>query len=121
MHHEFWGFVQTRLRPGSVVLVNSSVFEGTIESEGVDVIEVAAADLAIDLGNIMTASVVMTGALCKVTGLVSLDALEAAVPLCLPPYRAKHVPLNQKALRLGYDSVAETTEPAWPTNAGVSS
>jgi 2-oxoglutarate ferredoxin oxidoreductase subunit gamma len=113
MHHEYWGFVEERLRPGSVVLVNSTVFRGTIGRDDLNLIELPATDLAVDVGNIMTASVVMVGALSALSGLVSLEALLAAVPQSLPPYRTQHIELNQAALQAGYGAVTRDTYPAW--------
>jgi Pyruvate/2-oxoacid:ferredoxin oxidoreductase gamma subunit len=113
MHHDYWSFVRERLRPGSVVLVNTTVFRGDLDREGLHVFDLAATDIAVDAGNIMTASVVMVGALSALTGLVTLDSLLAAVPQSLPPYRTQHIELNQTALRAGFDAVARDLVPAW--------
>jgi 2-oxoglutarate ferredoxin oxidoreductase subunit gamma len=113
MHHDYWGFVRDRLRPGSIVLVNSTVFRGELARDGLEVIDLPATDLAVDAGNIMAATVVMVGALSALTGLVSLDALVAAVPQALPPYRTKHIELNQAALRAGFAAVETGRYPAW--------
>lgn len=115
MHHDYWGFVRERLRPGSIVLVNSTVFQGDLVREGLHVVDLAATDLAVDVGNIMAATVVMVGALAALSGLVSLDALLAAVPQALPPYRTKHIAVNQDALRAGFGAVEHGRFPAWQT------
>lgn len=113
MHHDYWGFVRDRLRPGSLVLVNSTVFRGDLVRDGLHVVDIAATDLAVDAGNIVAATVVMVGALSALTGLVSLDSLLAAVPQALPPYRTKHIELNQAALRAGHAAVEPDRHPAW--------
>lgn len=113
MHHDYWGFVRDRLRPGSIVLVNSTVFQGDLDRDGLHVVDLAATDLAVDVGNIMAATVVMVGALAGLSGLVSLDSLLAAVPEALPPYRTKHIAVNQDALRAGYGAVEPGRFPAW--------
>jgi 2-oxoglutarate ferredoxin oxidoreductase subunit gamma len=120
MHHDYWSFVRDRLRPGSVVLVNSTVFAGDLDRTDLHVIDLAATDLAVDVGNIMAATVVMVGALSALTGLVSLEALLDAVPQSLPPYRTQHIALNQAALRAGFAAVPLGALPAWlPTNETV--
>ena len=119
MHHDYWGFVRDRLRPGSVVLVNTTVFRGDLERDGLHVVDLAATDLAVDVGNIMAATVVMVGALSALSGLVSLDSLVAAVPEALPPYRTKHIAVNQDALRAGFAAVTPGTVPAWATEGAV--
>jgi len=113
MHHDYWGFVRDRLRPGTVLLLNTTVFRGEVGRDDVVVVEVPATDLAVDAGNIMAASVVMVGALSALTGLVSLDALLDVVPDALPPYRTRHVELNRTALRVGFDAVGRDRHPAW--------
>lgn len=105
MHHDYVEPTLRRLRPGSVVLRNSTVYEGEVDVDGVELHDVPATELAVRVGNIMTASMVMTGAHARVTRLVGLDALEAAVAQALPPYRAKHVALNVAALRAGWEAV----------------
>ena len=113
MHHDYWSFVRDRLRPGSVLLVNSTVFRGDVPREGLHVFDIAATDIAVDVGNIMAATVVMVGALSALTGLVTLDGLLAAVPQSLPPYRTQHIALNEAALRAGFDAVERDVIPAW--------
>lgn len=119
MHHDYWGFVEQRLRAGSVVLVNSTVFRGSIDRADVHVIQVPATDIAVDIGNIMAASVVMIGALSAATNLVGLESLLESVSACLPPYRAQHVPLNQAALRTGFGAVTAGPEDAWTADVQI--
>ncbi len=98
MHHDFSGPTVARLGAGGVALVNSTVFEGALAVDGLTVIDVPATDLAVDLGNIMTASMVMVGTYAAVTGLTALESLIEAVAASLPSYRSKHVELNVAAL-----------------------
>src|SRR5438876_8957303 len=90
MHHDYSRPTFERLRPDSVLMVNSTVFDGPIDRDAYTVVDVPATDLAVGLGNIMTASMVMVGAYSAVTGLVGIDALVDAVSAALPSYRAKH-------------------------------
>ena len=102
MHHDYVEPTIARLRPGSIVLRNSTVYEGDVEVDGIELVDVPATELAVGVGNIMTASMVMTGAYARITGLVSLESLEAAVATSLPSYRTKHIELNVEALRTGW-------------------
>jgi Pyruvate/2-oxoacid:ferredoxin oxidoreductase gamma subunit len=113
MHHDFSAPTMARLREGSVVLVNSTVFEGTFDRDPYLVVDVPATDLAVELGNIMTASMVMLGAYGAVTELVSLDALIDAVSASLPSYRSQHVALNVNALHAGFAAAPRALAPAW--------
>jgi 2-oxoglutarate ferredoxin oxidoreductase subunit gamma len=89
------------------------VFEGSFDTAEYRVVELPATDLAVDLGNIMTASMVMLGAYVATTNIVSLDSLDAAVAGSLPSYRTQHVALNVAALRAGFDAAPPTLVPAW--------
>jgi Pyruvate/2-oxoacid:ferredoxin oxidoreductase gamma subunit len=116
MHHDYWQSVRQRLRPGSVVLVNTSVFEARGELDaGWQVLEVPATDLAVDVGNIMTASLVMVGAFASATGIVGIEALRHGLEESIPPYRRQHIPLNLAALEVGLAAVPPGTHPAWST------
>ena len=123
MHHDFADPTLARLRPGSVVLINSTVARGLDLDDAWQVIEVPASDLAVEVGNVMTASMVMTGAYAAVTGLVGLESLVTALTVSLPSYRTQHADLNERALRLGWSSSAAVAAPgsvpAWPVPTGV--
>ena len=113
MHPDFSEPTRAKLRPGSLVLVNSTVFEGSFDRDEYQVVEVAATDLAVDLGNIMTASMIMLGAYVATTDMVALDSLDDAVAASLPSYRRQHVERNVAAIRAGFDVAPRDLSPAW--------
>ena len=113
MHHDFSEPTRAKLRPGSLVLVNTTVFEGSFDPDRHRVVEIAATDLAVDLGNIMTASMVMLGAYVAATDIVQLDAIDAAIADALPAYRSQHVALNVSAVHAGFDTAPRALSPAW--------
>lgn len=119
MHHAHFDPVHRRLRPGAVVVVNSTVFESPFDRTPFTVLDVPATAVAGEVGNVMAASMVGLGAYATATAIVSLDSLEAAVADALPPYRSQHVALNVAALRAGRDAVGSVTVPAWDEDAGV--
>jgi Pyruvate/2-oxoacid:ferredoxin oxidoreductase gamma subunit len=120
MHHEHWEGTRDRLAAGGVVLLNSTVFAGEIDREEHLVIDIPATELAGDLGNVMLASTILTGAYAAATDLVGLDALVEALPRVLPPYRLQHVAVNERALRVGFDAAPPGCALAW-SPAGASS
>ena len=104
MHHDYWEPTRDLLRPETYVLVDSSVFEGTLPSWLHRATRIPATGLAIELGKVQTASLVLLGALVAVTELIPLRAVINAVPAALPPYRQAAVKFNQRALQVGYDA-----------------
>lgn len=123
MHHEHAPPMLAKLRADGVAFVNISVVEGELDTGAAARVDLAATDIAVEVGNIICASLVMTGALAAATGLVTLPALVDAVAAALPPYRQQHVALNQDALRAGFAAVPAGAHPAWgvttlPAGAG---
>jgi Pyruvate/2-oxoacid:ferredoxin oxidoreductase gamma subunit len=113
LHHDYSEATIRRLRPGSLALVNTSVFEGELDRDKWTVLDIAATDIASDVGNPLAAAMVMVGAYIAATGLVSVDALVGAVGDSLPPYRQQHVELNVAALHAGFDAAPRDVAPAW--------
>jgi Pyruvate/2-oxoacid:ferredoxin oxidoreductase gamma subunit len=113
MHHDYSAPTIALLRPGSLALVNTSVFEGDVSSTGATVLDIAATELAASVGNPLAAAMVMAGAYTAATGLVALDSLVEGVAASLPPYRQQHVEVNVAALRAGFDSTRRDVALAW--------
>jgi 2-oxoglutarate ferredoxin oxidoreductase subunit gamma len=113
MHHEHWQPTQRRLVPGSVLLVNSTVFAEPLDRDALVVVDVPASATAAGLGNVMAASMVMAGAYAAATELVGLPALEEAVGEALPSYRQQHRELNVRALRAGFELAPRGLALAW--------
>ncbi len=113
MHHEFWEPTRAKLRPGSVLFINSTLFEAEFDRSPYTIIEVPASRVAIELGARQAGSMVMVGAVAAATGLVKLESLVSAMEASLPSYRKKHVPDNAKALQAGFDAAPAGVAPAW--------
>ena len=85
MHHDYSEPTRRRLRPGSLALVNSTVFHGPLHADGDGgadayvVVDVPASDVAVEVGSVMVASMVMLGAYAAVTDIVPLQSLIDAV------------------------------------------
>jgi Pyruvate/2-oxoacid:ferredoxin oxidoreductase gamma subunit len=118
MHHEYWEPMHAKLRDGSVLFLNSTLFEGAVERQRFQVFDVPATEIAAtELGNLLVASMVMTGAYVAITGLVSIESAVEAMRQSVPSYRQQHVALNERALRTGYDRVDKLVAPAWAAAA----
>ena len=116
MHHEYWEPVQQRLRPNALVLVNTTVFDLSVDWSPYRLVEVPASDVAVDVGSVQAASMVMIGAYAAATGVVKLGSLIEAVERSLPSYRAQHRARNVTALEKGYGLVTPDMAPAWPVD-----
>ncbi len=117
MHREHAEHALASVRRDGVLLLNASVFDADLDRPPRHVLRVRATDLAVDVGNVMAASMVMLGAYAAATGLVGMDSLVEAVRSTLPAYRAQHVELNQRALHAGAGAVRPMAVPAWPVGS----
>ena len=113
MHHAYFAPVRRKLVPGSLLLINSSIFEGALDRNVQRVFDVPATQLANELGNALAASLVLIGAFAGLTGLVAIDSLVAAMRESVPAYRRQHVETNEKALRTGFETLPRGAAPAW--------
>jgi Pyruvate/2-oxoacid:ferredoxin oxidoreductase gamma subunit len=119
MHHDYWAPVSERLDRRSLVLLNSSVFIGDVDRSAHQVLEVPATALAVEAGNGVAATMVMSGAYAAATGLVRVESLAAAVGDSLPSYRSQHRALNEKAVWAGAAAVPAVVEMAWPPEPAI--
>jgi Pyruvate/2-oxoacid:ferredoxin oxidoreductase gamma subunit len=122
LHPDYADPVLARVRPGGLVLCNSVLWDHSLERADLEVVDVAAADLAVEAGHVMAVSMVMLGALSTLTRVVGLDQLCAAVRACVPPYRQQHLELNDRALQAGARAVLPSPAyEAWPVGASAGS
>ena len=98
MHRSFWDGVAPRLRPGALVVVNSSLFADDLPVAG-EVVRLPATDIAASVASPMAAGFVMLGALAATTGIVDILRLQASVEQIVPPYRRQHIEANQRLFR----------------------
>lgn len=89
------------VKPGGVLVVNSSMVPDESERDDIDVVYAPASDLATEIGNVRMANVICLGALAEATGVVALDAVAQALDDHLPKRHRDLLDLNKQALRKG--------------------
>lgn len=99
------------LRPGGVLVVNTSLAAPPSKRTDVVVVGVPTSEIAEELGDIRYASMVALGALAEAAGVVSLEALHAVLEDLLPAHRRHMAAGNQEALRRGARCAREVTAP----------
>jgi 2-oxoglutarate ferredoxin oxidoreductase subunit gamma len=113
MHHAFFAPIHQKLRPGALVVVNSTAFEGRIETEAARIFEVQATKLANELGNPLGGAMVLIAAYANLTGILGLESLVEAMRQSIPSYREQHIESNERALRAGFEALPAGEAPAW--------
>ena len=89
------------IKPGGVLVVNSSLIPQKSERDDIRVIYAPATDMASELGNPRLANVICLAALVEATGVVKLDAVRQALSDHLPERHRKLLGLNNEAMDKG--------------------
>jgi 2-oxoglutarate ferredoxin oxidoreductase subunit gamma len=111
-HDDYWPDVESKLRPGGLVLVNDTTFTSEVRAD-VTIHRIAANAVATDLGAPLSGALVILAAFCTLTALVGTESLVAAMRSSIPSYRTQHIVANERALRAGEELVAAGAVPAW--------
>jgi 2-oxoglutarate ferredoxin oxidoreductase subunit gamma len=112
MHPMGWPSMAAKLRPGGLVLINTSVFEETVGYDGT-VISLAVTGMATAAGMQQAGAMVALGAFAAATRIVKIETLHTIAEEVLPPYRRQFAAANRRALTMGYEAVADRLCPAW--------
>ena len=89
------------VKPGGLVLVDSTLVEVNTARTDLTIVEVPATKMATDNGKDGLANVILVGKLNNVAHLVSDEALKAAVPKCVSARKQHLLQHNLDALQLG--------------------
>ena len=92
--------------PGGYIFLNSSVVSGSVDREDVQVFPVPCNDIARELGNEKAANMVMLGAYVGVTKALDPDTIRAMIEQTFAGKKAKYIPLNLEAFRIGMECVS---------------
>jgi 2-oxoglutarate ferredoxin oxidoreductase subunit gamma len=93
---------QNQIQSGGILFLNSSLIQADTSRDDIDVVRVAADDIAKQLGSPKSANMVMLGVLIKKSKLVSLASTVEGLKNTMKN-KQKLLEINEKALQTGYD------------------
>lgn len=96
---------ESRVRPGGMIFVNSSLIDRDVERSDVEEIRVPANEIAESLGSARAANMVMLGGVIKKTGVVDLDVAVGCLEKVLSERAMALLDVNKKALKRGFEKV----------------
>jgi 2-oxoglutarate ferredoxin oxidoreductase subunit gamma len=94
------------VKPGGTVFINTSLVVSRPKRTDVKVVEIAANEIAEELGSIKCANMVMLGAFAKKTGAVKIETLKANIKKAYPRAKDALLEINKKAIDRGGQAVA---------------
>ncbi len=90
------------LKPGGLLLINSSLVTADISRDDLRVLEIPSNELANEkLDNTRVANIIILGAYIEITKVVTIDSIIESLKKVLPERRHNLIPLNRQALELG--------------------
>jgi len=93
------------VKPGGVLVANSTLIRARSERDDISVVYVPANDLAAELGNVKMANVVLLGALLATRPILPVEAVKKAMEDHIPERRKHIIEPNKRALDRGIEYV----------------
>jgi 2-oxoglutarate ferredoxin oxidoreductase subunit gamma len=93
------------LKPGGLMLINSTLVKGAPQRKDINVVSIPAQDMAEKIGNPRFANMVALGAMAKLTGALAVTEIEGILKKFFSPDKHQFIPLNVEAIRTGYGAV----------------
>jgi 2-oxoglutarate ferredoxin oxidoreductase subunit gamma len=100
------------VRPGGVLVVNTSLVDRNPEREDISVVLVPANEIAEELGSLRLANLVLLGALLDRLDVLSIEQVGEGLKEHIPAHRRNLLDLNLEALRRGAKLSKAQLEPA---------
>lgn len=92
-----------KIKKDGLMIANSTLVNQIKSRNDISYLFVPISGLAEQIGNIKMANIISLGCLAKSEKLLSIDYLTEALNLVIPPHRKNLLPLNTKALKIGYE------------------
>ncbi|MDM5328452.1 2-oxoacid:acceptor oxidoreductase family protein [Neobacillus sp. CF12] len=97
---------ESRVRPGGLLIINSSLVTRVSKRSDIEMIELTATDMAADLGNARVANMILLGAFIERTKVVSSDAIIESLKKVLSKGKHHLIEVNKQALNKGKTMVS---------------
>ncbi len=91
------------------LITNKSLVTKDFSRTGINTFSIPANELAEEIGNSRMASMLLTGAMAEITGILTLDQVKKALENNLPERHKKTIPMNFEAIDKGAEFIRELT------------
>jgi 2-oxoglutarate ferredoxin oxidoreductase subunit gamma len=105
MNPESLSLCEGSLKPGGLLVINSSLVKEAPKRTGLRVVTIDLQDIAEKIGHGRIANMVALGAMAKLTGALSLREIEPILENFFGTDKHKFVPMNVEAIRAGFEAV----------------
>ncbi|HNW25809.1 MAG TPA: 2-oxoacid:acceptor oxidoreductase family protein [Candidatus Gastranaerophilaceae bacterium] len=96
-----------KIKKGGWIIANSSLINEEKPRNDINYVFAPITNIANDLGEVKISNIISLGILAKVSNLTSIQSLHSALDSVLPEHRKNLLPLNLKALEMGFNFASE--------------
>jgi len=96
---------QDKIVEGGLLILNSSLVDGQVGRNDLEVVKIPATEAADKLGNIRVANIVALGAFVKRSGILKMSSIEKALEHIFTGRKANLLEINKRALATGAEGV----------------
>lgn len=93
----------TKIKKGGWMIANSTLAKEIKTRTDINYLFAPITKMAEEVGNIKMANILALGIVAKASKLIALESLNQALDIVIPPHRKNLLPLNIKALKIGYE------------------
>jgi len=93
----------SKIKKGGWMIANSTLVKEIKTRTDINYIFAPITKLAEELGNVKMTNILALGVLAKAGKMLSIEQVSQALDTVLPPHRKNLLPLNLKALKIGYE------------------
>ena len=93
----------TKIKKGGWMIANSTLAKEIKTRTYINNLFDPITKMAEEVGNIKMANILALGIVAKASKLIALESLNQALDIVIPPHRKNLLPLNIKALKIGYE------------------
>lgn len=93
----------SKIKKGGWMIANSSLAKEVKTRDDIKYVFAPMTKMAEEIGNIKMTNILALGIAAKVSKLTSIETLTNALDNVIPPHRKNLLPLNLKALKIGYE------------------
>lgn len=93
----------SKVKKGGWMIANSSLAKEIKTRDDINYVFAPMTKMAEEIGNIKMTNILALGIAAKVSKLTSIETLTNALDNVIPPHRKNLLPLNLKALKIGYE------------------
>jgi 2-oxoglutarate ferredoxin oxidoreductase subunit gamma len=97
---------ENRVKPGGILLINSSLIDVKVARDDIEVVYIPVNDMAVNLGNLKVANMVMLGAFLGKTRLFDKEEILKLLRKTFGDKKANLIEVNDQALEAGMKFVA---------------